>query len=84
MTTPTIVDFLKYATLQMAAEAFIRDEETKVLNDSGEPLLRVLKCEFRANGASPKFYPVRLFPNNLTEHDDGLAHAVDNTLPCGL
>ncbi|WP_212761152.1 hypothetical protein, partial [Candidatus Accumulibacter phosphatis] len=43
-----------------------------------------LKCEFRANGASPKFYPVRLFPNNLTEHDDGLAHAVDNTLPCGL
>jgi len=44
----------------------------------------VLKCEFRANGASPKFYPVRLFPNNLTEHDDGLAHAVDNTLPCGL
>jgi len=44
----------------------------------------LLKCEFRANGASPKFYPVRLFPNNLTEHDDGLAHAVDNTLPCGL
>ena len=43
-----------------------------------------VECEFRANGASPKFYPVRLFPNNLTEHDDGLAHAVDNTLPCGL
>ncbi len=43
MATPMITDFLKYATLQMAAEAFIRDEETKGLNDSGEPLLRVLK-----------------------------------------
>jgi hypothetical protein len=26
MATPTIVDYLKYAHLQMAAEAFIRDE----------------------------------------------------------
>ncbi len=41
-----------------------------------------IKCEFRAiwKVASPKSYPVRLFPNNLTEYDDGLAHAVDNTL----
>lgn len=41
-----------------------------------------LKCEFRAiwKDASPKSYPVRLFPNNLAEYDDGLAHAVDNTL----
>lgn len=29
MTAPTIVDYLKYANLQMAAEAFIYDETTK-------------------------------------------------------
>ena len=29
MPTPTIADYLKYANLQMAAEAFIRDEKTK-------------------------------------------------------
>jgi len=34
--------------------------------------------------ASPKAYHERLFPNNLTDYDNGLACAVDNTLPCGL
>ncbi len=29
MTPPTIADYLKYADLQMAAEAFIRDPDTK-------------------------------------------------------
>lgn len=27
---PTIADYLKYANLQMAAEAFIRNEKTKI------------------------------------------------------
>lgn len=29
MTTPTIVDYLKYANLQMASEAFLVDRATK-------------------------------------------------------
>ena len=28
MNTPTVTDYLKFANLQMAAEAFIRDEKT--------------------------------------------------------
>ena len=36
MTTPTITDYLKYANLQMAAEAFIRDEKTDVLAASDD------------------------------------------------
>lgn len=35
MTTPTISEYLKYANLQMAAEAFIRDEKTERLDNTG-------------------------------------------------
>ncbi len=44
------------------------------------------KCEFRANlrDASPQAYHGRLFPNNLTENNDGLAATIDNTLLGGL
>lgn len=42
MTTPTISEYLKYANLQMAAEAFIRDPATNVLNGSGDDLIRAL------------------------------------------
>jgi hypothetical protein len=31
MATPTITDYLKFANLQMAAEAFIRDPKTGIL-----------------------------------------------------
>ena len=43
MTTPTIADTLKYANLQMAAEAFIRDPVTYVLSGSGTDLIDALK-----------------------------------------
>ena len=45
-----------------------------------------VKCEFRANlrDASPQAYHGRLFPNNLTENNDGLAATIDNTLLGGL
>ncbi|QLH50831.1 MAG: hypothetical protein HWD57_14310 [Candidatus Accumulibacter cognatus] len=43
MHAPTIADYLKYASLQMAAEAFIRDEETNILRDSNEDLTDALK-----------------------------------------
>jgi len=33
---PTIIDYLKYANLQMATEAFIRDEQTLVLASTPE------------------------------------------------
>ena len=42
MPTPTIADYLKYANLQMAAEAFIRDEKTKLLASAGQPLIDAL------------------------------------------
>lgn len=38
MTTLSISDYLKYASLQMAAEAFIRNESTLVLAGSGQAL----------------------------------------------
>ena len=44
MTTPTIADTLKYANLQMAAEAFIRDPVTDVLSGSGADLIKALKA----------------------------------------
>ena len=43
MTTPIIADTLKYANLQMAAEAFIRDPVTYVLSGSGTDLIDALK-----------------------------------------
>ena len=42
MAAPTISEYLKYAQLQMAAEAFIRDPITNYLNASGEYLIRAL------------------------------------------
>ena len=36
MPTLTIADYLKYANLQMAAEAFIRDDQTLVLASTPE------------------------------------------------
>jgi hypothetical protein len=35
MTTPTTAELLKYADLQMALEAFIRDRNTNALHASG-------------------------------------------------
>ena len=46
MTTPTIADTLKYANLQMAAEAFIRDPVTYVLSGSGTDLIDALKTGY--------------------------------------
>ena len=43
MTTPTIADYLKYANLQMAAEAFLYDESaktTKTHTRSQPPIVR--------------------------------------------
>ncbi len=42
MTTPTITDYLKYANLQMAAEAFLYDEATKSIM-TGQQLIDALK-----------------------------------------
>ena len=42
MATPTVTDYLKYANLQMAAEAFIGDPLTGVLKPSGQDLIDVL------------------------------------------
>jgi hypothetical protein len=42
MTAPTITDYLKYANLQMAAEAFIRNEKTGALAPTGDALVRAL------------------------------------------
>jgi len=39
---PTVTDYLKYANLQMAAEAFIRNEKTDVLADTGQLLIDAL------------------------------------------
>ena len=52
MTAPTITDYLKYANLQMAAEAFIRDEVTNALASSGTDLITALKA---GNNRSLKF-----------------------------
>ncbi|MDA8520454.1 hypothetical protein [Acidovorax sp. NCPPB 4044] len=42
MAAPTISEYLSYANLQMAAEAFIRDERTNVLNNQGLPYVTAL------------------------------------------
>ncbi|MGK6306992.1 calcium-binding protein [Variovorax sp. DT-64] len=39
---PSIADYLKYADLQMAAEAFIRDAAANTFSGSGEDLIRAL------------------------------------------
>jgi pimeloyl-ACP methyl ester carboxylesterase len=43
MTTPTTAELLKYADLQMAAEAFIRDRNTNALHATGQELIDALK-----------------------------------------
>ena len=42
MTNPTTAELLKYANLQMAAEAFIRNETTGQLESSGQDLINAL------------------------------------------
>lgn len=42
MTAPTIAEYLKYAHLQMAAEAFIRDEKTNRLDNNGVAYVNAL------------------------------------------
>lgn len=73
-----------FAGLPNGDERFAKAQLARLINQQIQE--RGLKCEFRAiwKVASPKPYHVRLFPNNLTEYDDGLARTVDNTLPCGL
>jgi Ca2+-binding RTX toxin-like protein len=52
MPTPTIADYLKYAELQTAAEAFIRDEQTGELKNTGTEYLGALTT---GNGHTLKF-----------------------------
>jgi hypothetical protein len=49
---PTIAEYLKYANLQMAAEAFIRNEQTLELSPSGD-LLRI--ALIAGNGHASRF-----------------------------
>jgi hypothetical protein len=44
MAAPTIADYLKYANLQMAAEAFLKDPDTNAENYSGDDLRDALKA----------------------------------------
>jgi hypothetical protein len=41
MTAPTITEYFKYANLQMAAEAFLKDPDTDAENYSGDALINV-------------------------------------------
>ena len=52
MPTLTTADYLKYANLQMAAEAFIRDEQTLVLASTPEAVISAL---IEGNKRSLKF-----------------------------
>ncbi|WP_294245168.1 calcium-binding protein [Propionivibrio sp.] len=51
MTTPTIADYLKFANLQMAAEAFLYDEATQSVK-TGQQLIDALKV---GNGHTNRF-----------------------------
>ena len=42
MTTPTIADYLNYANLQMAAEAFLKNPDTGAKNYTGNDLITAL------------------------------------------
>ncbi len=42
MVAPTVSEYLSYANLQMAAESFVRDERTNVLNNQGLPYVTAL------------------------------------------
>ena len=42
MTTPTIADYLNYANLQMAAEAFLKNPDTGAKNYTGDNLIGAL------------------------------------------
>jgi hypothetical protein len=60
METPTVAECLKYARLQMAAEAFIRSETSLILAKSGDDLIGALE---RGNGHASKFRrPILLRP----------------------
>lgn len=52
MSTPTTADYLKYANLQMAAEAFIRDERTGLLAATPQDLRNALEA---GNNHASKF-----------------------------
>jgi len=52
MSAPTTAEYLKYANLQIAAEAFIRNEETNALDSAGALYLRAL---VRGNDHSSRF-----------------------------
>lgn len=43
MSALSVAEYLSYANLQMAAEAFIRDEKTNVLNNQGIPYVTALR-----------------------------------------
>ncbi len=51
MTTPTIADYLKFANLQMAAEAFLYDEATQSVK-TGQQLIDALVA---GNGHASRF-----------------------------
>lgn len=52
MTTPTTAELLKFADLQMAAEAFIFDPKTNTFHPSGQGLIDALK---EGNGHASRF-----------------------------
>lgn len=52
MTTPTITDYLKYANLQMAAEAFL-------FNDDGTPKDDITQALIDGNLHAPKFTQIQ-------------------------
>jgi hypothetical protein len=56
MNTPAIAEYLKYANLQLAAEAFIRDPSTGILSGSGSALETKL---VEGNLHASRFAPVR-------------------------
>jgi hypothetical protein len=62
MSVPTISEYLSYAHLQMAAEAFIRDEKTNQLNNEGLPLREGLQNPIRQTSAVRRRARARLMP----------------------
>jgi hypothetical protein len=54
MANPTTADYYTYANLQMAAEAFIRDEQTGTLSDTGQDLITALERGNKHASAFPE------------------------------
>ncbi|WP_202820703.1 hypothetical protein, partial [Variovorax sp. JS1663] len=55
-TAPTVADYLKYADLQMAAEAFLRNEKTGATSYFGSDLIEAL---IQGNGHASRFTEVQ-------------------------